>query len=195
MMERYTAQLKELEQSGTIESAGSYDQLNRMFVPEKGSHQIGLLSRFAKDTGIKCGSDPIQPEVVLRYLESRRGIIFEDGVIFADVPENFFRYNSCSRLRDGSRWLISTMSDSICVWKENGTIWIKNTPTGHSTDSAYVKINLPRKILPDNYVGANTHLLHKALFYTFMRMTYSQVCNLSIDHVNGNMYDNCWVNI
>ena len=91
MMERYTAQLKELERSGTIESAGSYDQLNRMFVPEKGSHQIGLLSRFAKDTGIKCGSDPIQPDVVLRYLESRRGIIFEDGVIFADVPENFFR--------------------------------------------------------------------------------------------------------
>jgi hypothetical protein len=58
MMERYTAQLKELERSGTIESAGSYDQLNRMFVPEKGSHQIGLLLRFAKDLNLNAAVIP-----------------------------------------------------------------------------------------------------------------------------------------
>ena len=79
MMERYTANLKDLEQKGTIESFGRNDQLNRMFVPQKGSHHIGLHSRFSKNTGIKCTSDQIQPEVVLSYLGFHDGNYLEDG--------------------------------------------------------------------------------------------------------------------
>ena len=99
MMERYTANLKDLEQKGTIKSFGRNDQLNRMFVPQKGSHHIGLHSRFSKNTGIKCTSDRIQPEVVLSYLGFHDGNYLEDGVIFADVPEKYYRYNHCSRIR------------------------------------------------------------------------------------------------
>ena len=50
-----------------------------MFVPQKGSHHIGLHSRFSKNTGIKCTSDRIQPEIVLSYLGFHDGNYLEDG--------------------------------------------------------------------------------------------------------------------
>ena len=86
--------------------------------------------------------------------------------------------------------MVSTMGDSIFAYKENANIWVKNTPTGHGVDQNYVKISFPKNIIPDDYVGSNTHSLHKVMFYTSTRMPYYQGINLSIDHVNGDKCDN-----
>ena len=195
MMAKYTFMLRNLEKQGIIKSSGRNDQLDEMFVPEKGSHHIGKLSRYSKDTGLKCTSDRIEAELVLSYLGYQAGNYLEDGVIFGDVPEKYFKYNCCSSFLEGSRWLVSTMGDSIFAYKKAGTIWVLNIETGKRVDD-YTKVTFPKKdFIPDDYVGSTTHNLHKAMWYTFTRMPYQQGFYLSIDHVNGDKWDNRWVNL
>ncbi len=201
LMKHYTAELKESK----MKHEGSYDKLEQMFVPERGSHRLKSTDRgngigvsgMPINTNIDCPGQQPSIKAMVDFAESMDGASLETGVIFRDVSKIFYFNKSMSRIGDNCRWIVSTEGDCLFAYKLHGKMWIKICAKKPNSASGYIDVHLPTRLKPMGFMGnsCGSARLHDVVFYTFTKMDNTCVYKPTIDHINRIKTDNRWVNL